>query len=36
MRSIMTIRLNVKYLVVLDYFFSLRKVHNLINISVFE
>ena len=35
-RLITTIRLDVKYLAVLDCFLSLGKVHNLINISVFE
>jgi len=32
----MTIRLGIKYPVVLDCLSSLKKVHNLINIFVFE
>ena len=32
----MTIRLNVKYLVILDCFSSLREVYNFIDISVFK
>ena len=36
MRSIMIIRLDIKYPVVLDCLSSLKKVHNLINIFVFE
>jgi len=32
----MTIRLDIEYLVIFDYFSSLRKVYNFIDISVFE
>jgi len=35
-RSVITIRLDVEYPATLNYFLSLKKVHNFIDISVFK